>query len=137
MVNFIRYQPCVIGNNVVIGDGSIISSFVYIGDDSRIGKKCRIKPFVFVGEGTVIGDNCFIAPGVKIFNDKKPPSKGKFWETVVIGKNVSIGGGCLIAPGVFIDDYAKIRMGSIVTRDVKLGEYYRGELLENRRYRNR
>ena len=129
-MDYIKYEPSVIGKNVKIGEGTVISSFVYIGDRTTIGKNCKIKPFCFIAEDTIIGNNCFLAPGVKIYNDKKPPSKGKHWAIVVIGNNVSIGGGSLIAPGVWIADNSKIRIGSVVTRDV-LGDYYRGEILEN------
>ena len=123
-----KYEPSVVGKNVKIGFDTVISSFVYIADDVRIGTNCKIKPFVFIAEKTVIGDNCFLSPGVKIFNDRKPPSKGKHWATVIIGNNVSIGGGALIAPGVKIGNNARIRMGSLVTKDIADNEYYRGEI---------
>jgi len=107
-----------------IGEGTVISSFVFIGDGVRIGKDCKIKPHCFIGENTTIGDNVFMAPGVIVLNDRKPPSGGKHWAPVIIGNNVSIGGGCTIAPGVVIGNGAKVRAGSVVTRSVKDGEYY-------------
>lgn len=124
---YTKYEPSYIGNNVEIGDGTIISSFAFIGDDSKIGTDCKIKPFVFIAEKTIIGDECFISPHVNILNDKKPPSKGKHWAPVMLGNFVSIGGGATIVPGVTIGDGAKIRAGALVTRNVKAGKYYRGE----------
>ena len=115
----------VLANN--IGEDSVISSLSYIEENVEIGKRTKIKPGCLIFDGTQIGDDCFIGPGVKIFNDKKPPSKGEHWAKAIIGNNVSIGGGSNIAPGVKIGDGAKIRMGSNVTRDVKKEEYYRGE----------
>lgn len=120
------FQPSIVLTDD-IGSDSIISSFCYIEKQVHIGSRTKIKPGCFIFDGARIGHDCFIGPGVYMFNDRKPPSGGKHWAFVTIGNNVSIGGRCNIAPGVVIGDGAKIRMGSNVTRDVKPGEYYRGE----------
>ncbi|MCK5605825.1 N-acetyltransferase [Candidatus Pacearchaeota archaeon] len=130
-------EDCSIGENVTIwnfcnlynstiGDGTRIGSYTEIGG-SKIGKNCLIQAYVFIPPGITIDDYVFIGPGVRFSNDSHPPSGLNPAQRTHVSKGVSIGMGCLIAPGIYIGEGAKIRMGSMVVRDVKPGEYYRGE----------
>lgn len=111
-----------------IGAGTRIAAFVEIKAGARVGKKCKIMPFVFIPEGVIIDDEVFIGPNVTFTNDKYPKAtnaQGHMSGTddwtlsnVHVKKGASIGGGAVILPGVTIGRNALIGAGSVVTRDV-------------------
>lgn len=113
------YDYCIIGDNVEIGDGTVIGSHSVILGKVKIGKNCRIQSFAFIPGGTTIDDNVFIGPRVTILNDKYPPSKGAHWQPVRIMTDAVIGGNVTILPGVIIGFGAKVGGGSVVTKDVE------------------
>lgn len=59
----------VIGENVVIEQGSIIYPHVVIYDFVKIGKNCQIHAHATIREGTSIGDHCIIQNGSVIGGD--------------------------------------------------------------------
>lgn len=98
----------VIGKNVRIGEGSVISPQVFIGENVRIGKNCLIHPQVVVREDCVLGDRVILQPGCIIGGDgfgfstdrktgkhRKIPQIGH----VVIGDDVEIGANVTIDRG--------------------------------------
>lgn len=72
-----------IGENVYIGDFTVIES------KAKIGNNVKIYPQVFVGEGAEIGEGTVIYPGVKIYDGCK------------IGKNCIIHSGTVIGADGF------------------------------------
>ena len=94
--------PYAVIGNVEIGDGSVVSSFVRLYDNVKIGKNCFIK------EGSVIGGAGFGFEKDENGNWFRFPQIGG----VVIGNNVEIGGNTCIDRGALsdtvIEDYAKI-----------------------------
>jgi len=102
--------------NCEIGDDCVIHAPVWIGDDVKIGKRCKIQAFAFIPPGVEIGDNVFIGPNVCFTNDKHPPS-GK-WEKTIVEDNASIGAGAVIMPSANIGKNAIIGAGAIVLREV-------------------
>jgi len=131
-------EGTVIGENVYIGDFTVVESGVkignnakiypqvYLGDGVEIGEGTLIYPGVKVYEGCKIGKNCIIHSGAVIGADgfgfapqpdksyKKIPQIG----IVVIGDNVEIGantcidratmGSTIIAEGVKLDNLIQI-----------------------------
>lgn len=124
MVKFWHKELSNISENAQIGDGTIVHSHVWIGDDVVIGKNCKIQAFAFIPTGVTIGDNVFIGPRVTFTNDKYPPSEK--WDTTVVGENVSIGAGAIILPGVVLCKNCKIGAGAVVTKNVPPGETWVG-----------
>lgn len=111
----------------------------------KIGKHCRIGPFVEIQKNTTVGDfvkigshtficanteiqdNVFIGHGVMFCNDLYPRATVsghlKTEKDWICGKQVieygsTIGSGAIILPGVKIGMYAMIGAGAVVTKDV-------------------
>ena len=102
--------------NCEIDDNCVIHAPVWIGDNVKIGKGCKIQAFAFIPPGIEIGDNVFIGPNVCFTNDKHPPS-GQ-WEKTIVGNNVSIGAGAIIMPSANIGNNAIIGAGAIIVNEV-------------------
>src|SRR5690606_38252539 len=89
------------GREVEIGNESIISPNVTIGNYVRIGKNCLIHPGVVLYDKTEIGDNVIIHANTTIGGDafyykKRETYYDKLFSTgkVVIEDDVEIGPGC-------------------------------------------
>ena len=100
-----------------IGEGSTIHSHVWIGDEVKIGKACKVQAFTFIPNGVIIGDKVFIGPHVCFTNDKHPPSSD--WSDTIVEDNVAIGAGAIILPGLKLGKGCVIGAGSVVTKDVE------------------
>lgn len=57
--------------DTIIGDGTKISSQVYIGSGMKIGKNCMITGNTYFGGSCVLEDNVYVAPGANIRNGIK------------------------------------------------------------------
>ncbi len=104
-----------IHESVEIGEGSIIHSHAWIGEDVVIGKRVKIQAFSFIPSGVIIKDDVFIGPRVTFTNDKHPPSGRANWQQTIVENGVSIGAGTTILPGLTLGAFAKIGAGSLVT----------------------
>jgi len=102
-----------------IGRNCKVEPYVYIEGGVVIGDNCKIKPFVFIPTGVTIEDDVFIGPNVTFTNDKYPKAHGewKLLETRV-KRGASIGANSVILPGLTIGEHALIGAGSVVTKDV-------------------
>ena len=116
--NYKVYDYSIIGENVRIGNNTVIGSHCVILGEVYIGDNCRIQSHCFIPSGVTILDNVFIGPRVTFLNDKYPPSKGKAWETTIVMDNVTIGGDCTIMPGIAIGTRSLIGAGTLVSRSV-------------------
>lgn len=105
--------------DATIGDDCTIHGPVWIGNNVRIGNRCKVQAFAFIPEGVTIGDDVFIGPAVTFTNDKYPPSNALKWQKIVVQDKVSIGANTTILPGIEIGTGARIGAGSVVTRSVK------------------
>lgn len=95
-----------IGANACIANGTM--------DDTRIGRNTKIDNLVHIAHNAVIGHDCLII------------------SHAMIAGSVRIGDRCWIAPcacvkeGVSIGDDAKVGLGSVVTQDVRAGDFVIG-----------
>jgi UDP-2-acetamido-3-amino-2,3-dideoxy-glucuronate N-acetyltransferase len=123
----------VIGNDVLIGENTIVA------DDVVIGNGCRIGNNVVLHNGTTIGQECRIDDNTVI---GKLPMRARRSATtretqlspaiigghVLIGASVVLYAGCEIAEGVLIADLSSIRENVKIGRDTIVG---RGVAVEN------
>lgn len=105
---------CVVMDDVVIGEGCLISPFVTITSNIRIGVQFHCNIGSYVEHDCLIGDYVTFAPGVRCNGN------------VHIGDHAYIGSGAIIKQGTShrplrIGRGAIVGMGAIVTKDVEPG----------------
>lgn len=110
----------VIASNVVmmdqiqLGEGAVLSPFVTVTSNVRIGKAFHANIYSYVAHDCVIGDFVTFAPGVKCNGN------------VVVGDHAYLGTGAIIKQGrpgrpLTIGKGAVVGMGAVVTKDVPAG----------------
>jgi len=120
-----------------IGEGTLIRDYVNIYG-CKIGKNCKISPYVDIQKDVVIGDNCkigahsfipigvtiednvFIGPHSCFTNDRYPRVVDPGWKPAktLVKEWASIGARSVILCGITIGERAMIGAGSVVTKDV-------------------
>ncbi len=101
-------------DDVELGEGAILSPFVTLTSNIRIGRHFHANLYSYVEHDCVIGDFVTFAPGVKCNGN------------VVIEDHAYIGAGAVIRQGrpgrpLVIGRGAVVGMGAVVTRDVPPG----------------
>src|SRR5690606_29961363 len=104
----------VIMDDVTIGEGCVLSPFVTVTSNIRIGRFFHANIYSYVEHDCVVGDFVTLAPGAKINGN------------VTVGDRAYIGSGAVIKQGLpgkprIIGTGAVIGMGAVVTRDVPPG----------------
>jgi len=107
----VRSINSVVMDNVVIGEGSILSPFVTLTSNIHIGKSFHANIYSYVAHNCVIGDFVTFAPSVKCNGN------------VHIRDGVYVGTGAIIYPGrknmpIVIGKNSKIAAGAVVTKSV-------------------
>jgi sugar O-acyltransferase (sialic acid O-acetyltransferase NeuD family) len=104
----------IIMDEVEIESGAILSPFVTITSNVRIGRQFHANLYSYVEHDSRIGDFVTFAPGVKCNGN------------VTIGDYAYLGSGCVLRQGkpgepLVIGEGAIVGMGAVVTRDVPPG----------------
>lgn len=99
----------VIMDDVEIGAGALLSPFVTLTSNIRIGRCFHANLYSYVEHDCVIGDYVTFAPGAHCNGD------------VVVGDHAYIGSGAIIRQGIRIGAGCIIGMGAVVTKDVPPG----------------
>jgi sugar O-acyltransferase (sialic acid O-acetyltransferase NeuD family) len=110
----VRSNDTVIMDDVEIGEGSILSPFVTVTSNVRIGRHFHANYYSCVSHDCVIGDFVTFAPRVSCNGN------------IVIEDDVYVGTGAIIKQGrpgkpLVIGRGAVIGMGAVVTKDVHPG----------------
>ncbi|MGV3344213.1 acetyltransferase [Enterobacteriaceae bacterium LUAb1] len=105
----------VIMDNVNISDGAILSPFVTLTSNIKIGRSFHANIYSYVAHDCIIGDYVTFAPSVKCNGN------------VIIENNAYIGTGAMIKQGklerpIVIGEGAVIGMGAVVTKSVKAND---------------
>ncbi len=101
------HPTAIIGKNVLIGKGTIISPRVILTCD------LDIEEFVFVNINVTIGHDAKIGSGCTINAHSDVTGYTK------LGKGVFLGSHSVITPNMKVRDFAKIGAGSVVVKQVK------------------
>lgn len=107
-------QNVVIMDDVIVGEGSILSPFVTLTSNIRIGRHFHANLYSYVEHDCVIGDFVTFGPGAKCNGN------------IHIHDHAYIGSGAVIKQGrpgapLTIGRGATVGMGAVVTRDVPAG----------------
>ncbi|MDE2420951.1 MAG: NeuD/PglB/VioB family sugar acetyltransferase [Gammaproteobacteria bacterium] len=110
----VQASNCVIMDDVDVGEGSILSPFVTLTSNIRIGKYFQANLYSYVEHDCIIGDFVTFAPSVKCNGN------------VHIEDHVYVGTGAMIKQGtpdqpLIIGRGAVIGMGAVVTKSVPAG----------------
>ena len=108
-------ERCELGDEVVVGRGSLVEN------DTTIGARTRIQANAYVTAYSVLEEDVFIAPGVTTTNDNFMGRTEKRLEHMrgpTIRRGARVGGGAVILPGIEIGEEAFVGAGAVVTRDV-------------------
>lgn len=111
----VRASNVVIMDDVEIGPGAILSPFVTVTSNVRIGRHFHANLYSYVEHDCVIGDFVTFAPGVKCNGN------------IVVEDFAYIGAGAVIRQGragqpMVIGRGATVGMGAVVTKSVPAGE---------------
>jgi sugar O-acyltransferase (sialic acid O-acetyltransferase NeuD family) len=104
-------ENCVVMDEVVIGEGAILSPFVTITSNVTIGRCFHANIYSYIGHDCILGDFVTFAPGVKCNGN------------VIIEDGVFIGTGAIILPGTKkrprrLGNGCKVAAGAVVTKDI-------------------
>jgi len=99
----------VIMDDVEIGPGALLSPFVTLTSNIRIGRCFHGNLYSYVEHDCMIGDYVTFAPGVKCNGN------------VTIGDHAYVGSGAVIRQGLSVGAGATVGMGAVVTKDVPAG----------------
>jgi sugar O-acyltransferase (sialic acid O-acetyltransferase NeuD family) len=110
----VRADNVFVGDDVLIGDGSILCNFVTITTSATIGKSFHANIYSYVAHDCVIGDFVTFAPAVKCNGN------------VVIEDYAYVGTGAILKQGrpdqpLIIGRGAVVGMGAVVTKNVPAG----------------
>jgi len=116
-------QSCVrerveIGDDVVLGRGSLVEN------DTSIGSLTRIQADAYITAYSTLEEHVFVAPCVVTTNDNYMGRTDTRFGRVrgpTIRRGARIGGGAILCPGIEIGAEAFVGAGAVVTKDVPPG----------------
>jgi UDP-3-O-[3-hydroxymyristoyl] glucosamine N-acyltransferase len=98
---------CIIGDNVSIGSGTILSSHVVIEENCRIGTGCRIGSHTTIYRRCSLGNNIILEGGCHIganpfylYKDGEDQRRGNAFGFVDLESDVEMGAGCTVDRGI-------------------------------------
>ena len=104
-----------IGDDVVVGRGSLVEN------DTTVGAMTRIQADAYITAYSTLEEHVFIAPCVVTTNDNfmgRTEQRRELMKGPTIRRAARVGGGAILCPGVEIGEEAFVGAGAVVTKDV-------------------
>jgi acetyltransferase-like isoleucine patch superfamily enzyme len=108
-------ERCEIGDDVVIGRGSLVEN------DTTVGPLTKIQAHAYITAYSTLEDNVFIAPCVATTNDNfmgRTERRHELIKGPTIRRGARVGGAAVLLPGIEVGEEAFVGAGAVVTRDV-------------------
>jgi acetyltransferase-like isoleucine patch superfamily enzyme len=108
-------ERVVIGDDVVLGRGSLVEN------DTTIGDLTKIQAHAYITAYSTLEDNVFIAPCVVTTNDNFMGRTERRHDLIAgprIRRGARVGGGAVLCPGIEVGEEAFVGAGAVVTKDV-------------------
>ena len=113
-------QSCVrervtIGDDVVLGRGSLVEN------DTTIGDRTKIQADAYVTAYSTLEEDVFIAPCVVTTNDNfmgRTEKRLELMKGPTVRRGARVGGGAILCPGIEVGEEAFVGAGAVVTKDV-------------------
>ena len=108
-------ERCELGEEVVVGSGSLVEN------DTTIGARTRIQANAYVTAYSTLEEDVFVAPGVVTTNDDfmgRTAERLAQMRGPTIRRGARVGGGAVLLPGVEIGEEAFVGAGAVVLGDV-------------------
>jgi acetyltransferase-like isoleucine patch superfamily enzyme len=113
-------QSCVrervnVGDDVVLGRGSLIEN------DTTVGSMTRIQANAYITAYSTLEEHVFVAPCVVTTNDNymgRTEQRHELMNGPTIRRGARVGGGAVLCPGVEIGEEAFVGAGAVVTKNV-------------------
>ena len=105
-----------IGDDVVVGSGSLVEN------DTTIGAMTKIQAEAYITAYSTLEEHVFIAPCVVTTNDNfmgRTERRHELIKGPTIRRGARIGGGAVLLPGLEIGEEAFVGAGAVVTRSVE------------------
>lgn len=103
------HSTAYIGNNVIIGDGTVICPYATLTSDIRIGVAVTINVHSSIGHDAILGDYCTLSGHCDVTGH------------VYLESKVFMGSHALVIPKIKVGEGAVIGAGSVVISKVKPG----------------
>ena len=94
---------------------NVISENAKIGDNVEIGNYTIIEDDVIIGSNTKIGSFCIVRSGAKIGSNCKFTAYCEIRENVIIGNGTTMGSRCTISANATIGENTTIKYGFVLT----------------------
>jgi len=110
-----RRERVQVGDDVVLGRGSLIEN------DTTVGARTRIQAHAYITAYSELEDDVFVAPCVVTTNDNfmgRTERRHALMKGPTIRRGARVGGGAILCPAVEIGEEAFVGAGAVVTKDV-------------------
>lgn len=101
-----------------VGVGSIIGTKTVIDGYCDVGEDVSLQTGVYVPSHTTIGDNVFVGPNAVLTNDPYPVRRSIDLEGPTLEQSASVGANATVLPSVTVGERAFVAAGAVVTEDV-------------------
>jgi acetyltransferase-like isoleucine patch superfamily enzyme len=111
-------ERCEIGDDVVLGRGSLVEN------DTTIGELTKIQAHAYITAYSTLEDNVFIAPCVATTNDNfmgRTEKRHELMKGPTVRRGARVGGAAVLLPGIEVGEEAFVGAGAVVLRDVEPG----------------